>query len=122
MIERRFFPRYHCGIQLKLHAGEDHEFLVDANEISEAGLSFMITLSILNSLADSGHAMEIGNKFQISIPSDAQFEMCIECQIMHIRRLSQEQYLIGIWFGQLTDQEQAIISRLISNAKHNGDE
>jgi len=122
MIERRFFPRYHFEMQLRLHGGEEQEFSVDANEISEAGLSFMIPLSILNSLAGSGHAMEIGNKFKISIPSDAQFEISIDCQIMHIRRLSQQHYLIGVWFGQLTDQEQAIIKRLVNNAKLNSDE
>ena len=122
MIERRFFPRYHCEMQFKLHGEKDQEFFVNCEEISEAGLSFMVSLSILNSLADAGQAMEIGNRFQITLPADPQFELSIECQIMHMRRLSQEHYLIGVWFGKLSEQDRAIMDRLISNAKIHNEE
>lgn len=116
MIERRFFPRYHCEMQFKLHGEKDQEFFVNCEEISQAGLSFMVSLSVLNSLADTGNPMEIGNRFKITLPADPQFELSIECQIMHMRRLSQELYLIGVRFGKSTDQDRAIIDRLVTNA------
>ncbi len=122
MIDRRFFPRYSCEMQLKINTHDEQGFIVEANEISEAGLSFKITLTILNSLFNIGCSMEIGDRFVMTIPADNQFGLDIECQIMHLRRLSQENYQMGVWFGQLQDNEQAIIRRLVNDASSNHDE
>ncbi len=125
MIERRHFPRYTFELEFRVVNQSDQDFRVRANDISEAGISLAITQSVINGLADQGIGLEISNKFQI-IPvneyENMQPGVFIECQVMHIRRLSQEHYLIGAWFNATSSSQQEQINLLLKNARHTNED
>jgi c-di-GMP-binding flagellar brake protein YcgR len=126
MIERRHFPRYSCELQLGICSPENGIYSVQANDISNAGISLMVSQSVLSRLSAEGLSLETGTRFQLTRvlnntdPEAAQTRFA--CQVMHVRRLSQEHYLIGAWFNDMEDTERHALQTLIDNARNTIDE
>lgn len=121
MNERRHFPRYTCEIEFRVKNTSEQDYRVQANDISEAGISLVVSQSTITGLANNGLSLEIGSKFQL-MPCDGSESspraVTLKCQIMHVRRLSQEHYLIGAWFNASNPDEQADINSLLGKARH----
>lgn len=102
MSERRHFPRYTCDLELQIQSPQGQYHPVKGNDISEAGISLIVPQSVKTGLANEGISLDIAKKFLLQLPdckNMAGEKLEIECQIMHVRRLSQEIYLIGAWFN-----------------------
>ena len=120
MKERRHFPRYSCDFELQIsspQAGRVHP--VQSHDISEAGISLMVSQSVKTRLAQEGTTLDIGNKFILLVPATDSHPgepQKIECQVMHVRRLSQELYQVGAWLNSSSAAELSSWSDLLSNA------
>ena len=121
MQERRHYPRYSCDAQLRICGSADHQYVVEANDISEAGISLTIAQSVVTNLSSQGVSLDIGSKFDLLLPvvgNDAGESTTICCQVMHARRLSQDYFFIGAWFTEPLETMGVGVNNLIINARN----
>lgn len=66
-------------------------------------------------LAQGGGILTPGDRLRIVLPgaTGAGAELSLEGRVRHVRRLSQEQYQVGVWFADLTGSQQAGLAALI---------
>lgn len=125
MIDRRHFPRYNCQAQFRIITPDEQVFAAEACDISDAGISLTISHAVITGLSNTGLHLDVGEKFQLSplliSQGNALQDIQIDCQVMHIRRLSQDHYLIGAWFNEPDKTALAYINRLIQNAHQASD-
>jgi len=121
MDERRHFPRYACDLELQIQSPNGRGHPVRSNDISAAGISLRIPQSVISELASEGASLDIGNTFVLLLPTTGKHvgeKPGIECRVMHVRRLSQDYYLIGAWFNSALAADLLEKCTLLVNARH----
>lgn len=118
MKERRLCPRYEFETDLSVQVGEARAYRVNSCDVSEVGISFYLSQSMLSSLNSAGQHLDIGDRIQLSLKDHAKgADIAVFCQIKHMRRLSQDRYLIGTWFERIKPDFQNKLNGLLHLAK-----
>lgn len=102
MTEQRLAPRFACRWPVEVDGPEHRRFHAQAADISETGIAMLVDRAAAACLAPSGGvlsprvppvsiAVQVPGQPGVGGPR-------LEGRVRHIRRLSQEQYLIGIKF------------------------
>lgn len=108
MKERRLSPRFGCRWPVEVHGRHGDRFYAQTVEVSPAGISMLVDPVTAIRLAPAGsilHPSLPTIALQVRTPGPEQVvAFPLEGRVRHIRRLSQQQYLIGV---QLIDPDAA---------------
>ena len=118
MKERRHFLRYACELEVKIYGQGDDYYTAQACDISEEGISMLVPRPAISDLSYTGLNFDIGDKIRIALKhSNGLSERQILCTVAHARRLSQEQYLVGVHFEDLRTDSRLFVNGLLKQAR-----
>ena len=97
------------------------QFDVESCDISVAGLGMVMRHDIVVALAQGGSILTPGDRLQVLLPGtlnpSLEGGLTLECQVKHVRRLSREQYQVGVRFLDPTPGQTAGLESLVQSAK-----
>ena len=121
MQERRMYPRFTYTQTVELRGPNGIQFDVESCDISVAGLGMFMGHHIVVALAQGGSILTPGDRLQVLLPGtlnpSLEGGLTLECQVRHVRRLSREQYQVGVRFLGPTPGQTAGLEALVQSAK-----
>ena len=121
MQERRMYPRFTYTQTVELRGPSGMQFDVESCDISVAGLGMFMRHDIVVALAQGGSILTPGDRLQVLLPGtlnpSLEGGLTLECQVKHVRRLSREQYQVGVRFLDPTPGQTAGLESLVQSAK-----
>lgn len=119
MEERRLFPRFTFARPVELRSPDGAGFGAESNEISAAGVGMLVSRDAVVSLAQGGSLLTPGDPLDVSINgAEDDLELPgVHCRVKHVRRLSQDRYLVSVWFAELDSAQKRVVDRLIEQAR-----
>ena len=121
MKERRLFPRYSFTQSVELRGPRGARFDARSSDISDVGISLLMSRDAVVALAQGGSILTTGDRFQVLMPGtlNASLEggLTLECRVRHVRRLSREEYQVGAWFVDPTPGQRTGLAALLDAAK-----
>ena len=124
MQDRRLFPRYSYNSPVELRSRQGARFDAQSWEVSSVGIGLLMERSTVAALAQGGSILSTGDQFELIMvgAADPYFgdSLRVDCRVRHVRRLSQEQYLIGAWFVDPSPAQEAEIVALLERARPRG--
>lgn len=122
MSEQRLSPRFVCRWPVEIVGPEGRRFRAQAADISVTGMAMLVDRIAATVLAPSGGLLNPRvPPVSVAVHAPGHVEvgrLRFEGRVRHIRRLSQEQYLLGIKF---TDPDASIrleLQALVEQAMH----
>lgn len=110
-IERRFHPRYNIDLPLTISfSGLDLELLVNAVNISLSGLQLEVNKSTIDEIIKN---TKYPVEFNISINETALTLNQIKVRLIVNRRVSQQQFQLGLKFNSLHKEQQLSLQNFI---------
>ncbi|TVP83331.1 PilZ domain-containing protein [Thioalkalivibrio sp.] len=120
MSEQRLSPRFACRWPVEIVGPEERRFRAQAADISLTGMAMLVDRGVAAFLAPSGGMLNPGVppvSVAVQAPEYAEVgKLRFEGRVRHIRRLSQEQYLIGIRFTDPDASLQLELQALVEQA------
>lgn len=113
MQERRLSPRYPFTRPLDVRGRHGEVFAARSCDISAAAIGLLMARSVVIALAQGGSILTAGDQFEVVVARNG---LSLDCRVRHIRRLSQEQYMVGAWFADLTPEQDAALGLLLQEA------
>ena len=120
MSEQRLSPRFVCRWPVEIVGPEERRFHAQAADISVTGMAMLVDRVAAACLAPSGGVLSPRvPPVSVAVQAPGQVEvgqLRFEGRVRHIRRLSQEQYLIGIRFTDPDASLQLELQALVDQA------
>jgi c-di-GMP-binding flagellar brake protein YcgR len=120
MSELRLSPRFFCRWPVEIVGPEDRRFQAQAADISVTGMAMLVDRVAAAFLAPTGGVLSPRVppvSVAVQAPGHAEVgKLRFEGRVRHIRRLSQEQYLIGIKFTDPDASFQHELRALVEQA------
>jgi len=120
MSEQRLSPRFFCRWPVEIVGPEERRFRAQAADISLTGMAMLVDRGAAASLAPSGGLLNPRVppvSVAVQAPGHAGVgKLHFEGRVRHVRRLSQEQYLIGIKFTDPDASLQLELQALVEQA------
>jgi len=113
MQERRLSPRYPFTRPVEVRGRRREVFAARSCDISGAAIGLVMARSAVIALAQGGSILTTGDQFEVVLARDG---LSLDCRVRHIRRLSQEQYMVGAWFADLTPEQESALALLLQEA------
>jgi hypothetical protein len=121
MQERRLTPRYTYTQPVELRDRRGVRYQGSSCEISVSGISLLLSRNVVVAMAQGGSLLNTGDRFQLilsgTLNPSTQGGLTLECRVRHVRRLSREEYQVGVWFVEPTTGQMAGIAALIEDAR-----
>ena len=121
MKERRLSPRYTYTEMVGLLSLKGERFDARSCDISITGIGLLLTRATVVALAQSGSMLTTGDRFRLVLPgtlnASAQGGLTLNCRARHVRRLSREEYQVGVWFLDPTPGQKAGLVALLEANK-----
>ena len=121
MQERRLFLRHSFSQSVELRGPKGTRYDVRSSDISVVGISLLMPRHIVVALAQGGSILTIGDRFQVLLPGtlnpSLEGGLTLECRVKHVRRLSREEYQVGVWFLDPTPGQKAGLVALLEANK-----
>jgi hypothetical protein len=124
MHDRRLFPRYSLSSPVEVCNRQGACFEAQSWEISSVGIGLQMSRGAVLGLGQGGSILTTGDQFELIMAgaADPYFgdSLRVDCWVGHVRRLSQEQYVVGARFVEPSPAQQADISALMERARPRG--
>ena len=121
MHDRRLFPRYPFERPVTLRDPRGTEFEVRSCDISVAGMGLLLPHTAVVALAQGGKLLTIGDRCQLvlagTLNDSPHGGLTLECRVKHVRRLSHDEYQVGVWFADPTSGQKAGLTALVEQAR-----
>jgi hypothetical protein len=121
MQERRLFPRYSLSQPVGLVGPRDACFEARSSEISMAGVGLLMNRAIVVALAQGGSILTAGDRLRVRLPTTASgpapFGLEIDGQVKLVRRLSRDEYIAVVLFGDIDATQKAALAAVVEQAK-----
>jgi len=121
MLDRRLISRVSFAqtVELRNHAGG--QFDARSCDISVTGMGLLMTRDTVVALAQGGSILMTGDRFQVLLrgtlnPSLAG-GLTLKCRVEYVRRLSRDEYQIGVLFLDPTPGQQAGLVAVVEAAR-----
>lgn len=122
VIEKRYYARENCNFQAAFVWDDELLLNLKVVNLSPGGLGFEITQDDKLLLLQNGVELNIGTGMKLQFkpspvsPSPVSNELVSEVSIplktRHLRRLSQQVYIAGAEFVDLSEKQQQLVNRL----------
>ena len=124
MQERRLFPRYMFERQVQLRGPRGETFDARGCDLSIAGIGLQLRRPVVQALAQGGSVLTIGDPFELILSTAGDHArwagLTLACRVKHVRRLSQEEYLVAAWFSNLDSAQKAALETLLERIRPPG--
>jgi len=124
MQDRRLFARYSLSSAVEVRSGQGRRFEAQSWEVSSVGIGLQMSHATVVGLAQGGAILATGDQFELIMAdaADPYFgdSLRVDCRVSHVRRLSQEQYVVGARFAEPSPAQEADIAALMERAKPKG--
>ncbi|WP_078120073.1 PilZ domain-containing protein [Thiosocius teredinicola] len=123
MQERRLFPRYSYEQPMQLVGLDGELFDAESSDISVNGIVLQTTRHAVVGLAQGGAILTAGDRVKLRLyPETANNGngILLEGRARHVRRLSQDRYLVGVWFDRQTDEGSSGLVDLVEMLSNSG--
>ena len=119
MPERRRVPRfnYSCALQVRRAGGV--QLPAFTTDVSLTGMGLTLTRKALLGLVDDEHTLMPGDRFEVILPVvdlANQAQAGLSARVRHVRRVSLEQYHVGVWFDAGDASQEAALARFVEQA------
>lgn len=116
MQERRLFPRYSYEQPIQLVGLSGELFNAESSDISINGIVLQTSRHAVVGLAQGGAVLTAGDRVRLRLfPETANggSGIFLEGRARHVRRLSQDRYLVGVWFDWHAEDGKAGLTELV---------
>ena len=124
MSEQRLSPRFFCRWPVEIVGPEDRRFHAQAADSSVTGMAMLVDRAAAACLAPAGGVLSPRVppvSVSVQVPGQAEVgKLRLQGRIRHIRRLSQDQYLIGVRFIDPDAPRLPEITVLVERAMSSG--
>jgi len=121
MEDRRLSPRYACTQPVELRDRRGVRYQGRTCEISNSGISLLLSRNVVVAMAQGGSILTTGDRFKMilsgTLNPSPQGGLTLECRVRHVRRLSREEYQIGVWFVEPSVGQKAGLAALVEAAR-----
>jgi hypothetical protein len=121
MQDRRPIPRYSFEQPVALRAPGGTQYEARSCDISVAGMGLLAPHKVVVALAQAGSILTTGDSFQLALPGtlndSALGGLTLDCRAKHVRRLSRDEYQVGVWFIEPTAAQTAALAALVQEAR-----
>jgi c-di-GMP-binding flagellar brake protein YcgR len=104
--------RYPVNTPIELELKDGTRLLVNTEKISNSGLHFSCNSWVAQKIEPKGIHLHSLNQINLKIRSE-QHKLSAHAQVRYARRLSQDEYMIGVNFTDLDEGSADIVSALI---------
>ena len=124
MQERRLFPRYPIERSVELLGAQGARFQARTSDISATGLGLRLSRAAVLALAQGGTILTTGDDIQLAVARGSSDpwpgELSLNCRVKHVRRLSQDEYLVGVWLIDPSPAQKSGLEALVAEARSSG--
>ena len=121
MQERRISPRFSFERSVELRGPQGVLFDARSSDISVTGMGLLLSRAVVVALAQGGSILTMGDGLQLVLPGtlnhSSQGGLTLDCRVRHVRRMSHEEYQVGVWFTNPTPGQQAGLAVLVEEAR-----
>jgi hypothetical protein len=114
--ERRYARRHLCSFPVTLSGNEPESQTGIACDLSALGIGVSLHRSVVTALAQGGNIMTAGDLVAITLPVVAGTEFGgrpLAARVRHVRRLSQDEYLVGLLFNDTDALDDNSVDALV---------
>jgi hypothetical protein len=102
--------------------GGDVRFAAETVDVSLTGMGLSMASDAATALAQGGSVLTPGDTFDLILcpfveAADGVIGPKLEARVRHARRLSQHEYLIGVWFDALDQGQQSALQAIVDQAQ-----
>lgn len=119
--ERRLFPRYPLALAVELRSKWGARYTGQGRDLSRGGLTVVVRRAVIAQLVQGRATLAAGDEFQVGLasapPGATEIRLGAVCRVSHVRRLSQEDYLIGVRFAELSAAQQMALNALLERVR-----
>lgn len=119
MQERRRVPRFNYACALPVRRAGGEQLPAFTTDVSLTGMGLKITRQALLVLADGDRLLMPGDRFEIVLPAAdpaRESQLGLSARVRHVRRVSLEQYHVGVWFDACEPPQEAALARFVEQA------
>ena len=118
MQERRLFPRHPFIRDLVLVGGNGHHFSGRSTDLSMGGITMCMPRAAVVGLAQGGKNLMPGDQVTVRMAEviDSQTGIELKCRVTNVRRLSQDEYLVGAWLSDSEPNSHVVLAQLVQIA------
>lgn len=117
MQDRRLYPRYTFTRPVELRSPAGEAFAGESCDISVAGVGLLVARSAVLALAQGGSILTTGDELRLMLMAAGDalsaISLGLDCRVKHVRRLSQEQYMVSALFADLSPEQEAALIALV---------
>jgi hypothetical protein len=119
MLERRIVPRYPFERPVELSSPQGRQFVAEGCDISAVGICMTLSHAAVVALAQGGGLLTPGDAVQVEIAlpmaqQAAEVRLAVACRVSHVRRQSQDRYIVAARFANLRRAEQETLKTLLA--------
>lgn len=116
MEDRRFVPRYPLKMSVELLSARGERYSVESYDISLNSIGLNMEPSAVVGLAQNGAMLAPGDNLVITVNDADEESINLAGRVRHVRRLSHDQYVVGIWFVDPDPIGEAALNALVEKA------
>jgi len=121
--DRRKSLRYSVQLQVDLVLADGSIFPIEVNDLSANGLQFRCDSWLADEIEPRGIQNHPLDRIQIkavtNLPVSGENKLYARCRIITARRLSQEEYILGLEFIDFENSSEKVLEKFISEQKEN---
>jgi len=121
MQESRLTIRYAYSQPVELSDRRGVRYQGRSSDISITGIGLYLSRNVVVAMAQGGSVLTTGDRFQLILPGtlnpSSQGGLTLECRVRHVRRLSRDEYQVGVWFVDPSAGQKDGIAALVEAAR-----
>jgi hypothetical protein len=111
-------PRYRYNTEVTIRHPGGERFAVQTTDVSLSGLGMRMSRDVVVALAQGGSVLTPGDRIQIVLSpnvtsADGLIGPRVEGRVRHVRRLSQNEYHVGVRFEDPDAAQQAALKAVV---------
>lgn len=117
-------PRYRYSMELTVCRESGRRFAARTCDVSIDGMGLYLTHDAVLALAQGGNLLTPGDSFDVVLSpnvedADAIIGPRLGSRVRHVRRLSRNEFLVGIRFNDLDANQQTAVQAVLDRAQGN---
>jgi hypothetical protein len=121
--ERRLVPRYRYSTEVTVSRTDQRRFSASTTDVSAHGMGLLMPREAVVALGGpESQLLTPGDHFDLVlsqnvVAADGVIGPTLAARVRHVRRISRDQYHVGVVFGELDRREAGALGQILSEAR-----